>query len=34
MMGVCTVTKAQKYLRNLIDIIERINGDQGDNIEP
>ena len=33
MMGVCAVTKAQKYLNNLINIIERINGDQGDNIE-
>lgn len=33
MMGVCTVTKAQEYLKNLIDIIERISGDQGDNIE-
>ena len=31
MMGVCTVTKAQEYLKNLIDIIERISGDQGDN---
>ena len=33
MTGVCTVTKAQEYLKNLIDIIERISGDQGDNIE-
>ena len=27
------MTKAQEYLKNLIDIIERISGDQGDNIE-
>ena len=27
------MTKAQEYLKNLIDIIERISDDQGDNIE-